>query len=101
MRRLVQRQQLAHGVHTTLKLKVAMHFIPWRNRQSGAPHRVAIAFQSVTGGGFILRAGDAGDLAVAAGDQMIGRHLAAQQRVILNNVVGALERRPVHHDDRQ
>ena len=30
-------------------------------------------------------------------DQMLSRHIAAQQRVILDQIAGAVERRPVHH----
>ncbi|MNE42428.1 hypothetical protein D3C80_1365540 [compost metagenome] len=52
-------------------------------------------------GGFIQRPSDTGYLAIAASDQMIGSHFPPQQRVILNDIVGPFERRPVHHHDRQ
>ncbi|MNH31379.1 hypothetical protein D3C79_917380 [compost metagenome] len=101
MRRFGQRQQLFHRGNSTFKLEVAVHFVSGQDRQPGALHGTAVAFQTMACGGFILRAGDTGNIAITAGDQVIGRHLPAQQRVILNDVVGPFERSPVHHHDRQ
>ncbi|MNH31383.1 hypothetical protein D3C79_917420 [compost metagenome] len=101
MRRFGQRQQPFHRGNATFKLEVAVHFVSGQYRQPGALHGAAVAFQTMACGGFILRAGDAGDFAITAGNQVIGRHLPTEQRVILNNVVGPFERCPVHHHDRQ
>ena len=41
--------------------------------------------------------GHAGDAGLAFVDQLLGCHISAQQGVILNQIAGTVDRRPVHH----
>ena len=93
-------QQFLHRVESAAKLKVAGNFIAVRDRQLRIMHGFPIPFQAQPRRGFIQRTGNTGNARMATLDQIASRHIAAQQRVILNQVAIAVERRPVHHHGR-
>ena len=100
LRPLRQSQQLLHRAKPAAKLKITGHHVSVGNRQAAARHRSMITFKAQTRRGFIQRAGNTGNARMPLVNQILGRHIAAKQRVILNQIAIAIKGSPVHHDRR-